>query len=375
MFAGDGNGPVRMLIDPTGGRNFPAAGAQPTGATYAVTLTPVTTSPGQSGVIATYAGDPAAGPQAVNNNPYEFTFTIPADIQCTGTFGADWINVCTVQISSSSAWYSGFSFSTSPKQGGGTASAGPSTPIGQCRTYSSLFTPSRPPRRTDVFVAFCLPTDYPLITENASRTILNACRHIPDNISPKTGVSTRMIWIPDGLTQEVMDASVRAEFDQNIGNRNVFAINTDDHTESFAVETPCTKSYLYFLCAQAFQPCNPTNTAPATFPANIPCGPTCKEFTCWCQLNPKHANLYVCGSYDANSGRDSSGICPILTDSNPAKLRGFGPRNATCVPTSPYGADGECIDLALCAAPHAASYQPVIILVAALATAIAVFFQ
>jgi hypothetical protein len=363
LVAGDGAGFPRMLVNTAGTNtagNWPADAAPSstegfqTGAytaIYNVPLSAILASPDPGGnAIATYGTqDPSLGPQTPNTLPFGFTYTtnLASAFACTGTFTTasyTYNKVCTVQLSTASAWYSGFSFAqVAPTPvGTGSATGGAAAAVGTC-----------------------VPPD---------STQLQTCSAVVMGIRATSSTSSS-IWIPDGETQQGMDAAVLAELAQNLPNQKVFMVNVvGGHTESPSVATPCSTSYTRFLCAQAFTPCNLANTQPATAPFNQPCLQTCTEFTCWCQLNPIHQYLYqiqnsagawVCPESEA--GSDSTGVCP---NAGPPPSY-FGINGTQCINGVNNGASGG-----LGAAPHTSSMiSPVLMAVVGVFTIVAAYFH
>lgn len=271
-----------------------------------------------------YQGTPSASITAVpltgGSTPtvvgttYTFDFDASA-VACTGGAGG---NVCTAQISSTSNWVSCFSYTkTAPAQTGSTAS--------QAVTYQGS-----------------------CVTITAGQ--LTTCNML-------TG---RVVWVPQGSDVTDLDAGVQATLVQNLPNERVFWAQP----QSVDVVTPCTTAYKEYLCAQAMVPCNAAKTQPTT---NIygtqPCRSTCKEFTCWCDLNDIHAFLYDCDTI-SNANFDSTGYC---------SRKKFGPNNSTCIPRATSSTAGTCPGGECAAAPHTASHST-FALAAVVATVAAVLY-
>lgn len=298
LIAGDGAGPIRMLIDPAGvTSNFPTSYA----ATPAASLITVDLNSGQNNVVGT---------------TYDYPFTLPAGLTCTGTVGVN-TAVCTVQISSSSNWVAAFSFTKqAPPAGSSTGAVQQQTVSGSCVTVA---------------------------------TPLTTC----------TYVTGQTIFVATGADTTSMDQGVAATLTQNLPNVNVFY----NQPQSPSVTTPCTEAYKRFLCAQTFTPCANNQPITTTF-QDQPCASTCNEFTCWCDLNPLHAGLYRCSDY-VNANRDSTGRCGFK----------FGPNNSTCVPTIRSSTGANCVNGVCSAAPSAATLQPLVLAVLAIVSILAVVYH
>lgn len=295
LIAGDGAGAIKMLVDPAGlTTNFPTSnGATPAASLIQVPLT-------------------GADPTVVGVT-YDYTYQWPAGLTCTGANG-----MCTAQVSSTSNWVAGFSFSK-------TAPAAVSSTAGTSAAQ--------------VFSGGCV----------TAANLVNCPM-----------VNGKTIWVPTGADALDMDLTVAATMEQNLNNSRVFS----NQPQSAGVSTTCTRAYQRYLCGDAFMLCNAAGTQPIdTVTLRQPCLQSCTEFTCWCDLNPIHADLYRCNLQ--NAARDATGSCSTAK---------FGPNNATCVPRPATSTAGSCIGDS-CAAFSSASFQPLVMAALAVAAAFAVFYN
>lgn len=257
--------------------------------------------------------DPGTGVTQITTNvvpaaleTYTIAYDMPA-ITCTGTMGSR-TDVCIGQVVSDTNWVACFAFSQNPPPSTGGASG----PTGTCTTATGLV----------------------------------AC----------SMVNGRRVNVPDGESLQSLDLQVSESIALNLNNTRVF-LHGGVPAAPGVEQTPCERSYRHYLCGSVFGNCAVNNNPP---PAPQPCGPVCKQFECWCGMNPIHAGLYICEAL-TNYGRDNAGDCS----------QGFGPLNSTCAASS-TGVNGcEAGVLGDCSSAPSLAGSPVALAFAAVAALLA----